>query len=70
MEPILSLSGGPEPEARGIIGDGLNAYNDAIVGYADRTPLTVKVCDPDRGAVIYGMSGGTSGVFLTKTFAD
>ena len=38
MEPILSLSGAPEPEARGIIADGLNAYNDAIVGYADRTP--------------------------------
>ena len=60
MQPILILSDTPEPEARTVIGDGLNAYNDATVGYADRTPLTVKVCDPDSGAVIGGISGGTS----------
>ena len=50
----------PEPVARAIIGDRLNAFNDAIVGYADRTPLTVKVCDPDTGAVVGGIAGGTS----------
>ena len=50
----------PEPEARAIIGDRLNAFNDAIVGYADRTPLTVKVSDPDTGAVVGGIAGGTS----------
>ena len=60
MRPNLTVSSVLEPEARAIIGDGLTAYNDAIVGYADRTPLTVKVCDPDTGAVIGGISGGTS----------
>jgi GNAT superfamily N-acetyltransferase len=60
MQPVLTLSSNPEPEARAIIGDGLNAYNDAIVGYADRMPLTVKVTDPETGAVIGGISGGTS----------
>jgi GNAT superfamily N-acetyltransferase len=60
MQPVLCLSSEPEPEARAVIGDGLNAYNDAIVGYADRTPLTVKVVDPATGAVIGGISGGTS----------
>lgn len=60
MQPVLSFSGVAEPEARSVIGDGLNAYNDAIVGYADRMPLTVKVSDPATGAVIGGISGGTS----------
>ena len=60
MQPVLTLSGNAEPEARAIIGDGLNAYNDAIVGYADRIPLTVKVIDPETGATIGGISGGTS----------
>ena len=60
MQPILVLSGVPEPEARTIIGDGLNAYNDAIVGYGDRTPLTIKVVDPETGAVMGGISGRTS----------
>ena len=60
MTPILTLSGTPEPEARTVIGDGLNANNDTITGYADRMPLTVKVIDPATGAVIGGISGGTS----------
>ena len=60
MQPVLTLSSSPEPEARAVIGDGLNAYNDAIVGYADRMPLTVKVTDPETGSVIGGISGGTS----------
>ena len=60
MQPILVLSGVPEPEARTIIGDGLNAYNDAIVGYGDRMPLTIKAVDPETGVVMGGISGGTS----------
>ena len=60
MQPVLTLSSSPEPEALAVIGDGLNAYNDAIVGYADRMPLTVKVTDPETGSVIGGISGGTS----------
>ena len=60
MQTVLTLSSVPEPDARQIVGNGLNAYNDAIVGYADRIPLTVKLCDPDDGAVIGGIVGGTS----------
>jgi GNAT superfamily N-acetyltransferase len=67
MQPVLTLSASQEPRARTVIGDGLNAYNDAIVGFADRMPLTVKVCDPDTGAVIGGISGGT---FLGLLFID
>jgi len=54
------VSSEPEPEAQLIIGEGLNAYNDAIVGYADRMPLTVMVRDGDSGAILGGISGRTS----------
>lgn len=60
MDAVLSLSSAPEPEARDIIGGGLNAFNDAHVGYADRLPLTVMVKDPHTGVVVGGICGGTS----------
>ncbi len=58
--PVLSVSGEPEPEAQKIIGDGLNAFNDKVVGYADRMPLTVIVRDGDTGEILGGISGRTS----------
>jgi GNAT superfamily N-acetyltransferase len=60
MKPVLTVSSSPEPEAARIIGDGLNAFNDAIVGYADREPLYVIVRDSDRGEIVGGISGRTS----------
>jgi GNAT superfamily N-acetyltransferase len=60
MEPVLRVSSAPEPDAERIIGDGLNAFNDATVGYADRVPLHILVSDPDSGKVIGGISGKTS----------
>jgi GNAT superfamily N-acetyltransferase len=60
MRPVLTVSTSPEPEAAKIIGDGLNAFNDAIVGYADREPLHVIVRDSDRGEIVGGISGRTS----------
>jgi GNAT superfamily N-acetyltransferase len=60
MPPILTLSSAPEPEADRIIGEGLNAYNDAAIGYSDRVPLHVLVTDPDTGAVLGGIAGRTS----------
>jgi GNAT superfamily N-acetyltransferase len=60
MNPVLTVSSDPEPEAAKVIGDGLNAYNDAIVGYADRLPLHVIVKDTDSGAILGGISGRTS----------
>ena len=56
MTPVLTVSGVPEPEAEAIIGGGLNAYNDAITGYADRQPLHVILRDPDTGAILGGIS--------------
>jgi hypothetical protein len=39
MDPILRVSSAAEPAAEKIIGEGLSAFNDATVGYADRVPL-------------------------------
>src|SRR5262249_50160020 len=60
MDPILHVSCTPEPDAERIIGDGLNAFNDATVGYADRVPLHVLVSDPDTGTIVGGITGRTS----------
>jgi len=60
MHPVLTVSSAPEPEAQKIIGEGLNTYNDAIVGYADRMPLAVIVRDGDSGQVLGGICGRTS----------
>ena len=60
MTPVLTVSSDPEPEADKVIGAGLNAYNDAIVGYVDRMPLHVIVRDPESGEIIGGISGRTS----------
>ena len=60
MDPILRVSSAPEPDAERVIGDGLSAFNDATVGYADRVPLHVLVSDPDSGKVVGGITGRTS----------
>jgi len=60
MNPILTLSSKPEPDAENVVGDGLNAFNDAAVGYADRTALHVIVRDSDSGKIVGGVSGRTS----------
>jgi GNAT superfamily N-acetyltransferase len=60
MIPHLTVSSEAEPDAAGIIGDRLNAFNDAMVGYADRVPLHVIVRDSEDGETLGGISGGTS----------
>jgi hypothetical protein len=60
MDPILRVSSAAEPAAEKIIGDGLNAFNDATVGYADRVPLHVLVSDPDSEKIVGGITGRTS----------
>ena len=60
MNPILTVSSEPEPAAEKVVGDGLNAFNDATVGYADRLALHVIVRDSDSGEIVGGISGRTS----------
>jgi GNAT superfamily N-acetyltransferase len=59
-DPVLILTDAPDPVALSVIGDGLNAYNDLVTGYADRQPLAVLITDPATGAVVGGLSGRTS----------
>ena len=60
MDPILTVTDSPDPASLSVIGDGLNAYNDLSLGYADRRPLAVLVTDPATGAVLGGATGRTS----------
>jgi GNAT superfamily N-acetyltransferase len=60
MQPTLTLSDQPEPEAEGVIGRGLAEYNAARAGYADHRHLHVLVRDPDSGVVLGGLTGRTS----------
>jgi GNAT superfamily N-acetyltransferase len=60
VTPVLTVSSVPEPEAQTIISQGLNTYNDAIVGYADRMPLSVIVRDSDSGEILGGIVGRSS----------
>ena len=60
MNPVITVSSKSEPDVDRVVEDGLSAFNDAIVGYADRTPLHVIVRDLDTGAILGGISGKTS----------
>ena len=60
MEPHLVLTGTPANSDIDVIGAGLNAFNDSVVGYADRSDLAVLIKDPETGATLGGISGRTS----------
>ncbi len=59
-EPIITLTDAPDPAAAAVISDGLNAFNDAVVGYADRVPLALIARDPDSGEILGGVTGRSS----------
>jgi GNAT superfamily N-acetyltransferase len=58
--PEIVVTDSVDPAVQTLIGDGLNAYNDAITGYGDRKPLAVLVRDPTTGAVLGGATGRSS----------
>src|SRR5437763_14338903 len=70
MNPIFTLSNSPEPEVAQIIRDGLDAFNDAVVGYGDRMPLHVAVRASEDGEIIGGINGGNSIGHLTLHLVD
>ena len=43
-----------------VIGGGLNAFNDAVTGQADRQPVAVVARDPGTGAILGGATGRSS----------
>lgn len=60
MHPDLTLTDAPDDAAQAAIGGGLDAFNDAAVGYGDRRQLAVLARDPDSGQVLGGVLGRTS----------
>jgi GNAT superfamily N-acetyltransferase len=59
-DPLVELTDQPTPAFDSLMSAGLNSYNDAITGYADRQPLAVIVRDAATGAALGGLSGRTS----------
>ena len=58
--PVISVSAEAETELGPVIGDGLNTFNDEVVGYTDRKPLQVLVRERADGPIVGGISGRTS----------
>jgi len=57
--PALTLTDTPDEAAKAVISQGLGAYNDAVGGEGDYRALAVLVSDPDTGAVLGGLFGGS-----------
>jgi len=56
----LTVTDAPSPEARILLGTGLDEHNRDQAGYWDQRPLAVLVCDPSTGAILGGLTGRTS----------
>jgi GNAT superfamily N-acetyltransferase len=57
--PEIVITDAFDSATEALIGDGLAAYNDAVVGYADRRPLAVLARDSE-GRVLGGALGRSS----------
>ncbi len=59
-EPLtLTLTDAPDEAQKAVISQGLGAYNDAAGGEGDYRPLAILVSDPNTGAVVGGLFGGS-----------
>ena len=59
-QPVITVTDAVTPDMEDVIGGSLNAFNDAVTGYADRVPLAVVARDPETGAVLGGATGRSS----------
>ena len=60
QKPDIVVTNVVEPEAKEAIGEGLDSFNDEVVGYRDRQPLAVLVRDPETGKTFGGAIGRSS----------
>ncbi|WP_342235141.1 GNAT family N-acetyltransferase [Inquilinus sp. OTU3971] len=68
-DPEIVLTDVVDDRLEAIIDDGLNAYNDEVIGYSDRRPLAVTVKDPATGEILGGAKGRTSlGLLFIELF--
>ena len=60
LRPDIIVTDCVTAEMQEAIGGGLDAFNDAVIGHADRKPLSVVARDPSTGAVLGGATGRSS----------
>jgi len=58
-EPKIVLTDTPAEEELGVIRDGLRDYNTEKAGYDDYKRLAIFVTDPETGAILGGIYGGS-----------
>jgi GNAT superfamily N-acetyltransferase len=58
--PDIAVGDTDDAAAAAVISQGLNGFNDAVTGYADRQPLSVLLRDPRTGEVLGGAIGRSS----------
>ena len=56
---VLTLTDAPDEAQKAVISQGLGAYNDAVGGPGDYRPLAVFISNPETGAVLGGLFGGS-----------
>jgi GNAT superfamily N-acetyltransferase len=59
-DPVIALTDTHDPETAATLSNGLNAFNDEVVGYSDRLPLSVIARDPESGEILGGVTGRSS----------
>jgi len=58
-EPKIILTDTATPEELAVISDGLRDYNTSQAGYDDYKRLAIFVTDPESGAIVGGIYGGS-----------
>src|ERR1700690_1437556 len=58
-EPKITLTDTATPEELAVISDGLRDYNTSQAGYDDYKRLAIFVTDPESGAIVGGIYGGS-----------
>ena len=60
LRPQIFYTDTVTSEMEQVIGDGLNEFNDSVIGYADRNLLGVLARDPATGSILGGGLGRSS----------
>jgi GNAT superfamily N-acetyltransferase len=58
-EPTVTLTDEPDDADIAVVADGLRDYNTAQAGYDDYRRIAIFVTDPESGAVLGGIYGGS-----------
>jgi len=58
-EPKIVLTDAATPEELAVISDGLRDYNTSKAGYDDYRRIAIFVTDPESGAIVGGIYGGS-----------